>query len=1011
MSEAQPTVTIYVNNVPCTALLDSGCSHTIVSARLCRTWKERNITVTTIGGETQACCGAGTVKIHADSGVAAELNVLVTQGDLLGFDLLLGYDAIKALGGVVIARDGGVRFLETPMCAAIHIDRPDFQVDYDDQQKAWTASWKWSDNRPPERLSNQTAEYTVPKRLREEYDHELQTWIDNGWLVPYPEKELGPPKGLIPLMAIIQENKDKVRPVMDYRELNGHVDAYTARADVCSQKLREWRMEGSDVSVLDLRRAYLQVHVHKSLWPFQTVLVEGQRYCLTRMGFGLNVAPAIMQTIVEAVLSQDDAIERATSAYIDDVFVNDGVTSADRVKRHLLRFGLESKDPERLEDGTRVLGLEVWGERDALYWKRGNVIPDAPKMMTRRNVFSLCGKLVGHFPVCGWLRAATGVIKRRANAVTKNWDSVTADSPLRCMVSETIARIRQEDPAQGPWCVDGRDVNVWVDASSVATGVLLERDGITFEDACWLRSVDNVQHINMAELDAAIKGINMALQWKATILHLKTDSVSVYHWLLNTLTGKTRVRTKATSEMLLRRRLETIKQLVEEYGLTIDVSLVPSNQNLADPLTRVPQRWLEKMKREVEPMPTVCIAVEEEMTSERIRELHRGSGHPGIRRTTYYARRVCPSVTKAAVRAAISTCEECRTIDPAPVRWPQGKLSVETTWHRLGMDITHYAGKHFLTLTDCGPSRFSVWRPLQRQDSASVIRHLNAIFFERGPPQELLTDNDTAFASGDFKEFADSWGIHLRFRCAYVPAGNGIAERCHRSVKRIAARMGCSLQEAVYWYNMAPKDDVTAQTAPANGIYRYEVRVKGIDPVKTRPAQTPCKYKDGDPVWVKTPGYRCTSKFRRGRVSGVISQQSVLVDGTPRHIRDLRPAAEVYRMSSEESDEPSSDELFADGIDDSSPPESESSESDDAKIQDVDDMELPAEPDPEPDPEPEPEPEPQPEPPIVPLRRSQRIKRPAPHCTLCDHEIRGECNNYERNKRPRVCTLCLTKSK
>ena len=80
------------------------------------------------------------------------------------------------------------------------------------------------------------------------------------------------------------------------------MEAYTARSDVCSQKLRDWRRKGSEVSELDLRKAYLQVHVQRSLWPFQTVMVKGQRYCLTRMGFGLNVAPSIMLAIVETVL-------------------------------------------------------------------------------------------------------------------------------------------------------------------------------------------------------------------------------------------------------------------------------------------------------------------------------------------------------------------------------------------------------------------------------------------------------------------------------------------------------------------------------------------------------------------------------------------------------------------------------------------------------------------------------------------------------------------------------------
>ena len=99
---------------------------------------------------------------------------------------------------------------------------------------------------------NKVPEYLVSAQVRQEYCQELETWLNNGWLLPYPEEELGPPKVLIPLMAVVQQNKSKVHPVLDFRELNGYVDAYTAHADVCKQKLREWRKKGSNVSVLDL---------------------------------------------------------------------------------------------------------------------------------------------------------------------------------------------------------------------------------------------------------------------------------------------------------------------------------------------------------------------------------------------------------------------------------------------------------------------------------------------------------------------------------------------------------------------------------------------------------------------------------------------------------------------------------------------------------------------------------------------------------------------------------------
>ena len=43
---------------------------------------------------------------------------------------------------------------------------------------------------------------------------------------------------MIPMMATVQENKGKVRPVIDYRKLNNFVDAYMANVDICVQELR-----------------------------------------------------------------------------------------------------------------------------------------------------------------------------------------------------------------------------------------------------------------------------------------------------------------------------------------------------------------------------------------------------------------------------------------------------------------------------------------------------------------------------------------------------------------------------------------------------------------------------------------------------------------------------------------------------------------------------------------------------------------------------------------------------
>ena len=290
--------------------------------------------------------------------------------------------------------------------------------------------------------------------------------------------------------------------------------------------------------------------------------------------------------------------------------------------------------------------------------------------------------------------------------------------------------------------------------------------------------------------------------------------------------------------MLIRRRLQTLKSVVEEYEMSVNIRFVSSCENKADVLTRVPQKWLSAASHGV-----TCAAVSgDEAATEKseIRRVHEASGHPGVKRSLYFCRRARLTTTKREVREVVQECQRCLSIDPSRAHWESGELSVSAVWKRLAMDVTHVSGAHYLTIIDCGPSRFAVWRRLRGQNSASVIDQLEQLFCERGAPLELLTDNATAFRSAAFGNFAQRWGIAVRFRAAYAPSGNGVVERCHRTVKCIAARAQCSVTEAVYMYNVTPKDGTRPVSAPANSLYRYEVRVRGIDSVAEEPGVVVC---------------------------------------------------------------------------------------------------------------------------------------------------------------------------
>ena len=61
------------------------------------------------------------------------------------------------------------------------------------------------------------------------------------------------------------KNKEKVRPVLDFNKLNTFIEAFTANTDACADKLRDWRLFGENVSIIDLSSAYMQLKINEKL--------------------------------------------------------------------------------------------------------------------------------------------------------------------------------------------------------------------------------------------------------------------------------------------------------------------------------------------------------------------------------------------------------------------------------------------------------------------------------------------------------------------------------------------------------------------------------------------------------------------------------------------------------------------------------------------------------------------------------------------------------------------------
>ena len=128
--------------------------------------------------------------------------------------------------------------------------------------------------------------------------------------------------------------------------------------------------------IVELKSAYLQIHVDKKLWWYQLVEYKGQIYCLTRLGFGLSSTPKIMTADLKTVLTKDNVVKRATSSYIDDILVEEAEVTAEKVRDHINTYGLTTKPSESLEN-RMALRLKLWQNKTGkLIFGSGNEIPE-----------------------------------------------------------------------------------------------------------------------------------------------------------------------------------------------------------------------------------------------------------------------------------------------------------------------------------------------------------------------------------------------------------------------------------------------------------------------------------------------------------------------------------------------------------------------------------------------------------------------------------------------------------
>ena len=110
--EALPIVDITIDGRPARALLDTGCSRTVIATWISGVTARGKQEIVAVDGSRVTCAGTATVVLHV-CGKVVRAGCVVVNRLISGIDAVLGMDVLTRMGGVMISGDG-VRLIDDP---------------------------------------------------------------------------------------------------------------------------------------------------------------------------------------------------------------------------------------------------------------------------------------------------------------------------------------------------------------------------------------------------------------------------------------------------------------------------------------------------------------------------------------------------------------------------------------------------------------------------------------------------------------------------------------------------------------------------------------------------------------------------------------------------------------------------------------------------------------------------------------------------------------------------------
>ncbi|XP_064465546.1 uncharacterized protein K02A2.6-like [Ornithodoros turicata] len=830
------TIEVTLDNRPCVFEVDSGASFSIISEETFHhLWNNDRPTLHSATFDLKTWTGTplqvrGKARVHVKlQHTEAELDLYVVAGCGVS---LLGRDWFEPLGISVT----GINTVAATECQAL-LD--EFKEVFQGNMTGHEGNPIHIDvqrNTAPKFLKSRT----VPLALRHDVDKELSKLQHQGIIEPVSSSLWATP------LVTVRKQDGTLRLCGDYRSTVNVAVAKAAYPLPTVDDMLSIVQGGKIFSKLDLQQAYQQLRVDKPTSELLTLNTPKGLFRVTRLPFGVSVAPIIFQRYMDTLLSGLVGV----GAYLDDILIT-GSTQEEHNERlravlqRLRKAGLKARFDKCLfaVPELEYLGYHIQSTGITPTRRKVQAIIDAPAPRSRKELQSFLGLLSFY----------NRFLKDRATVAEPLYRLLDKQTSWKWGHQEqsTFEELKQllvKAPVLAHFD-ESRPIILSCDASPYGVGAVLSQQTVDGDELpiMFASRTLGTHERNYAHLDK--EGLSIVFGMKHFHHFIAGRHITVFtdhKPLLGILSPN-----KQIPQMLSPRMIRWCL-LLSAYDYTLVYRPGNRHQN-ADALSRLPlpisvdgqaslgdvlmlealhcdplnanqvaqltqrdvilSRVLEGVQRgdfsdwnTEDLLPyrrrrselAVCkgcltwgsrVIIPQKAQPLALRMLH--ANHPGVAamKSTARSHFWWPGLDHD-IQLTFDRCHTCQTWARAsPCFVDEDFKRPDAPWHTLHIDFAGpMDGWSYLIIVDA----FSKWlevRRLRTTTSGNIIHELRNVFATFGIPRVLFSDNAPNFVSGEMSEFCKRNGIKQRTSAPFHPATNGQAERMVAETKKALRKL------------------------------------------------------------------------------------------------------------------------------------------------------------------------------------------------------------------------------